>query len=355
MTDLSFWSQPPSTPDQEYLSRARKRQDTLTKPPGSLGRLENLAIALCGQQRSDHPTVDRVWIAIFAADHGVCAEGISAFPQAVTGQMVANFAHGGAAISVLARALDARLEVINVGTLEPLPELPGVIDQRIGPGTENLAQVAAMTEAQVEAALIAGDQAAQRAAEVHTQLFVGGDMGIGNTTSAAALACALLGEDPARLVGPGTGLDPAGVAHKVEVVGRALTRHGRNPDPLAVLASLGGFEIAALAGAILGCAARGIPVLVDGFIVSVAALVAVSQQPAVKPWLHFAHRSGEPGHGRILAALGVQPLLDLGMRLGEGSGAALAVPLLRHACALHNTMASFADAGVGGPLKESSR
>ncbi len=318
----------------------------MTKPPGSLGRLENLAIDLCGQQNTDQPAVDRVQIAVFAADHGVCAEGVSAFPQAVTGQMVANFAHGGAAISVLARQLDARLEVVNIGTLTPLPELPGVITQRVGPGTANLVTAPAMTDVQTIAALTAGDQAAQRAADNGTQLFIGGDMGIGNTTSATAIACALLGQPPVALVGPGTGLDAAGMRHKADVVGQALQRHGTATDPLAVLASLGGFEIAALAGAFLGCGQRRIPVLVDGFIVSVAALVAVRQQPALKHWLHFAHRSGEPGHGAILSALQAQPFLDLQMRLGEGSGAAVATSLLRHACALHNAMASFADAGV---------
>lgn len=346
MTDLSFWHQPPPSLNPSRISRARERQAALTKPPGSLGRLEELAVTLCGQQDTDTPGVDRSHISIFAADHGVCAEGISAFPQQVTGQMVANFAHGGAAISVLARHLGARLEVVNLGTVEPMPELPGVLVQRIGPGTANLALHPAMTNAEVRQALEAGDQAAQRAANNDAQLFIGGDMGIGNTTSAAAVACALLAETPSVIVGPGTGLDAAGVQHKIRVVAKALQRHGDNRSPLAVLASLGGFEIAALTGAMLGCAQRRIPMLVDGFIVSVAALVAVLQQPELAPWLHFAHRSGEPGHGRILQALAAQPLLDLNMRLGEASGAAIALPLLRQACALHNQMASFADAGV---------
>lgn len=346
MTDLSFWHQPPPSMSTSRISRARERQAVLTKPPGSLGRLEKVAITLCGQQDTDTPGVDRVQISIFAADHGVCAEGISAFPQQVTGQMVANFAHGGAAISVLARHLGARLEVINLGTVELLPDLPGVSNQRIGPGSANLAIQPAMSDAEVRRALTIGDQAAQRAANNSAQLFIGGDMGIGNTTSAAAVACALLAEAPSVIVGPGTGLDVAGVRHKADVVAQALRRHGDDVTPLSVLASLGGFEIAALTGAMLGCAQRRIPVLVDGFIVSVAALVGVLQQPALADWLHFAHRSGEPGHGRIMAALAAHPLLDLNMRLGEASGAAIALPLLRHACALHNEMASFADAGV---------
>lgn len=346
MTLPASWTASPSRPNEHFRQRAVDRQAVLTKPPGSLGRLEEVAITLAAQQSAEQPAVDQVHIAVFAGDHGVCAEGISAFPQEVTAQMIANFTHGGAAISVMARHLDATLEVINLGTVTPVPDLHGVNNLNIAPGTANFAVENAMTEHQVAAALRAGDDVAERAAASGAQLFIGGDMGIGNTTSAAALACALLQENPAQLAGPGTGLDAGGVSHKAEVIGRALDRHGDNREPLAVLASLGGLEIAALTGAILGCAARGIPVLVDGFIVSVAALVAVRQQPACRDWLHFSHRSGEPGHSRVLAALDATPLLDLGMRLGEGSGAAVALPLLRSACALHNDMASFADAGV---------
>ncbi|MCH8498788.1 MAG: nicotinate-nucleotide--dimethylbenzimidazole phosphoribosyltransferase [Marinobacter sp.] len=344
------WLNPPPALDETRIASGRARQLDLTKPPGSLGRLEDVAVALCAQQGTDRPAVDRVQISIFAADHGVCEEGISAFPQAVTAQMIANFAHQGAAISVLARHLDATLEVVNLGTVVPVPKLPGVLDRVIAPATANFAQQPAMTAEQVSRALQAGDEAAARACAAGMQLFIGGDMGIGNTTSAAALACALLHEQPHHLAGPGTGLDAKGVAHKAEVIARALDRHGADREPLAVLASLGGFEIAALTGAIMGAASRRIPVLVDGFIVSVAALVAVHQQPQVRHWLHFAHRSGEPGHGRVLEALAAEPLLDLGMRLGEGSGAAVAVPLLRQACQLHNEMASFSEAGVSNAL-----
>ena len=340
------WTQPPPEPCHSSAERARARQAVLTKPPGSLGRLEQLAITLASVQASDTPAVDNIYISVFAGDHGVCDEGISAFPQEVTTPMIANFAHGGAAISVMARELGARLEVVNLGTVGEVLPLPGVVDQIIAPATANLATKDAMTREQLENALNAGDMAAQRAVENRVQLFIGGDMGIGNTTSAAALACALLGEQPQNLVGPGTGLDTKGISHKAEVVKRALQRHGDNTDPLAVLASLGGFEIAALTGAIMGCAARRIPVLVDGFIVSVAALAAVRQQPGVRDWLLFSHESAEPGHRSVLNALKAEPLLYLSMRLGEGSGAAIAVPLLRSACALHNHMATFADAGV---------
>lgn len=348
MTNLpASWISPPPPPDPMFSQQGASRQTQLTKPPGSLGQLEQLAIALCGQQRTHQPAVDRVHITVFAGDHGVCAEGISAFPQEVTAQMMANFASGGAAINVMARQLDASLEVVNLGTVKDIaPDLPGVHHEPIAPGTRNLAREQAMTDAHVSAALSAGDRAAERAASAGAQLFVGGDMGIGNTTSAAAIAAALLGLPPQQLVGPGTGLDAQGVTHKANVVTRALVRHGNDRSPLAVLASLGGLEIAGLTGAILGAAARGIPVLVDGFIVSVAALIAVRQQPELRPWLHFGHQSAEPGHRLVLEALEAHPLLDLGMRLGEGSGAAVAVPLLRAACALHNQMASFADAGV---------
>lgn len=342
----SCWTQPLPPSDTHFSERARQRQHVLTKPRGSLGQLEDVAITLAGLQRTQHPQVDPVRIAVFAADHGVCAEGVSAYPQEVTAQMIANFASGGAAISVLARELGASLEVVNLGTVGDVPPLTDVRDEQIAAGTANLATTDAMTPGQFEQALASGDRAAARAADDGCRLFVGGDMGIGNTTSATAVACALLEQSPENLAGPGTGLDAAGVSRKCEVIAQALARHGNNRDPLAVLASLGGFEITALAGAILGSAARGIPVLVDGFIVSVAALVAVRQQPQLRHWLVFAHRSAEPGHQAVLDAMNARPLLDLGMRLGEGSGAAVAVPLLRSACALHNQMASFADAGV---------
>lgn len=340
------WSAPLPEPNKAAMDKAAERQNQLTKPRGSLGQLEQLAIRLAGLQATTTPDVNPARITVFAADHGVCAEGVSAYPQEVTGQMIANFAHGGAAISVLAKEQGASLEVINLGTVSAVADLPGVRQQMIAKGTENLATQPAMTADQLADALTAGDQAAARAAEEGCRLFIGGDMGIGNTTSATALACALLGEAPEALTGPGTGLDQAGIEHKQSVIRRALERHGKDTRPETVLGSLGGFEIAGLTGAILGCAARRVPILVDGFIVSVAALVAQRQQPSVREWLIFAHQSAEPGHQKILAAMNATPLLSLGMRLGEGSGAAVALPLLRTACALHNGMASFADAGV---------
>jgi nicotinate-nucleotide--dimethylbenzimidazole phosphoribosyltransferase len=332
----------------ESASReAKARQSVLTKPPGALGQLETLAIQLAAMQGTPHPIIEKVHIAVFAADHGVVAEGVSAFPQAVTTEMVRNFARGGAAINVLAQALSAMLEVINLGTVHDPGPLPGVVDGRLGPGAANLAREAAMSPEQLIRALEAGRRAAERARSLGTQLFIGGEMGIGNTTSASALACALLNESPARLAGPGTGLDAAGVARKAAVIRRALDLHGEYlRDPWETLRRLGGFEIAALAGAYITSAQAGLPLLVDGFISSVAALAATRLNEGTRDWLIFSHASAEPGHVRVLEAMNARPLLDLGMRLGEGSGAAVAVPLLRLACALHNGMATFAEAGV---------
>ncbi|HRZ23002.1 MAG TPA: nicotinate-nucleotide--dimethylbenzimidazole phosphoribosyltransferase [Candidatus Contendobacter sp.] len=340
-----WYDAPIAAPDAAVRAAACDRQAQLTKPPGSLGRLEELGVALAAMQGTQQPRVDKVWITVFAGDHGVVAEGVSAFPQVVTAEMVRNFARGGAAISVLARTWDARLEVVNVGTVQPLEELPGVLDARVGPGTTNFVREPAMTGDQLHEALMAGHDAAERAAINGARLFVGGEMGIGNTTSAAAIACSLLGLPAAQLAGPGTGLDAAGVSHKALVIERALARH-RSDQPLDALQRLGGFEIAALAGAYLRCGQLGLPTLVDGFITTAAALVAVRLRPDLAPWLFYAHCSAEPGHRRLLDALGAKPLLELGMRLGEGSGAAVAVPILRAAAALHAGMATFAEAGV---------
>lgn len=326
------------------------RQGQLTKPEGSLGWLESMAVKLSGLQGRDQPAADRVQISVFAADHGVAASGVSAFPQAVTVQMIANFCAGGAAISVLAGELGAVLEVVDVGTVQVPGKLDGLVSQRAGPGTANLQHEDAMTAGQLALAMASGRDAVERAIAKSMDLFIGGEMGIGNTTAATAVGCALTGIEPQRMAGPGTGLDSEGVSRKVAVIQQALARcDGDLRDrPLEALRCLGGFEIAALAGAYTRCAQRGLPALVDGYIATVAALVAVMFQPAVSDWLLFSHRSAEPGHRLLLETLEARPLLDLGMRLGEGSGAASAVSLLRHACALHNRMATFADAGVAG-------
>lgn len=361
-TKTDWLQQAAKTLDETARDAALARQGQLTKPPGALGRLEGLAIQLAAMQGREQPQLEGVYIGVFAGDHGIAQEGVSAFPQAVTAEMVKNFARGGAAISVLAKQLNATLEVVNLGTAFDTGDLPGVLQCNLGKGTANFAQQPAMSEEQLAAALQAGHDSAARAQQAGAQLYIGGEMGIANTTAAAALACALLGLSPQQLAGPGTGLDRAGVLHKAEVIARALALHGFLPSPASggelargqvggegaqeALRRLGGFEIAALTGAFVGCAQRGITVLVDGYIASAAALLAVRINPGVADWLLFAHHSAEPGHTLLLQALNAEPLLNLGMRLGEGSGAAVAVPLIRLACALHNGMATFAEAGV---------
>ena len=343
----SWWLNPCKPIDAAVVEQAEARQQQLTKPAGSLGRLESVAVQLAGLQGRVKPSLDQLWIAIFAGDHGVVAEGVSAFPQEVTGQMLHNFVTGGAAISVLARQLGASLEVVDLGTVTPSLNLPGVRHLNVGLGTANFVNGPAMTSAQGERALQAGRDSVLRAIEAGTQLFIGGEMGIGNTTAASALACALLDCPVVHLTGPGTGLNAAGVSHKAQVIERALALHGaQRSDALHTLFNLGGFEIAALVGAYLACAQEGVAVLVDGFICSVAALVAVRLNPECRQWLLFGHRGAEPGHRHVLETLNAEPLLDLGLRLGEGSGAALAVPLLRLACDLHGQMATFAEAAV---------
>ena len=354
----NWFSQPCAALNEVAREVALVRQGQLTKPPGALGQLEALAVQLAAMQGAEQPQLERVQISIFAADHGIAAEGVSAFPQAVTGEMVKNFATGGAAISVLAKTLGATLEVVNLGTVNDTGEWPGVVRAVIAPMTANFALEEAMTRSQLDAALQAGRDSVLRAASA--QLFIGGEMGIANTTSASAIACSLLQEAPQLLAGAGTGLDSAGVTHKAEVIVGALALHGLFPFPageviegegaLEILRCVGGFEIAALTGAYIAAGQSGIPVLVDGFISSVAALLAVHINPGVRDWLLFAHTSAESGHQRVLEAMDAQPLLQLGMRLGEGSGAAVAVPLLRMACALHNGMATFAEAAVSGRI-----
>lgn len=340
---MSWLTQPVAAIDHAAEAEAQARQQQLTKPAGSLGRLEQLAIRLAGMQGRTCPQIKRVRMAVFAADHGVAAEGVSAYPQAVTAEMVRNFARGGAAINVAARVLEAELQVWNLGTVAPLEALPGVQHRIIAPQSGNLLHGPAMSEGQLQQALEVGRDAVL---EAECDLFIGGEMGIANTTAATAMGVALTGLPVVDLVGPGTGLDQAGLARKARVIEQALRRHGDDRDPLALLASLGGFEIAALTGACLAAAQAGIPVLVDGFICTVAALLACRYRPEVADWLVFAHHSAEPGYRYLSEALPSRPLLDLGLRLGEGSGAAVAVPLLRMACELHAGMATFAEAAV---------
>ncbi len=347
---MSHWYLEQAKPfDTATQKEAEAYQLTLTKPPGALGRLENIACQFSAFQSTLKPELSKIDIVVMAGDHGVANEGVSAFPQAVTGEMVKNFASGGAAIAVLARQLQASLSVLNLGTVTELESINGVIDCRISAGTANFCEKEAMTAAELNQAFEAGKQAAERAAASGAQLFIGGEMGIANTTSAACVAAKLLNKTPVELAGPGTGLDSEQVKHKAEVIERALAKHSV-VDSVDILRALGGFELAGLVGAYISCAQKGIPILIDGYISTAAALAAVKINPSIKNWLIASHRSAEPAHKLMLEGLGLQPLIELEMRLGEGSGAAVAVPLLQAACLLQSEMASFADAGVSEKL-----
>jgi nicotinate-nucleotide--dimethylbenzimidazole phosphoribosyltransferase len=324
---------------------AERMLDAKTKPRHSLGRLEELAASIVAI-RGFVPAAFEAAIVVAAGDHGVAAEGVSAYPQEVTAQMVLNFAGGGAAINVLARQAGARLIVVDAGVAVPV-EHELVRPLRVGPGTANLALGPAMPVELAQKALVAGVGLADELAALGVDGIALGEMGIGNTTSASALVGALLGVEPATVCGRGTGLDDEGVARKAATVERALAVNEIDAnDPLAVLAALGGFEIALLVGVALGCAANRVVCVLDGFITSAAALVAARLAPGAFAAMIASHRSTEPGHAIVLDALGLEPVLDLGLRLGEGSGAALALPILRSAVAVLNEMATFADAGV---------
>jgi nicotinate-nucleotide--dimethylbenzimidazole phosphoribosyltransferase len=331
-------------PVDEALRTVTEQQlDAKTKPRRSLGRLEDIAAQIAAV-RGAVPAGLEAAIVVAAGDHGVAAEGVSAYPQEVTAQMVLNFAGGGAAINVLARQAEARLVVVDAGVATPV-EHELVCSLRFGPGTANLAAGPAMSVEVATAAVLAG---AAIVDELHGVDAIGlGEMGIGNTTSASALVAALLGVEPELVCGRGTGLDDAGVARKAAAVTRALAVNDVDvANPLDVLAALGGFEIAVLVGVALGCAANRVVCVLDGFITGAAALVAARIAPDAVGSMIAAHRSTEPGHRIVLEALGLEPVLDLGLRLGEGSGAALALPVLRAAVAVLNEMATFADAGV---------
>lgn len=340
---MNWWLSPVA--EISVLSResALARQQKLTKPEGALGALEALAVDFAGWQGTVRPELNRIDIRVFAGDHGVVAEGVSAYPQAVTVEMIKNFSRGGAAISVLARQLNANFSVVNMGTVVEPPVRESVVNVQLARGTNNFCQMPAMDEDTVQRALSEGAAQVVEAAD----LFVGGEMGIGNTTAAAALTSAFLDLSPDITVGRGTGIDEGGLTKKREAVTRALQFHtGHLATSFDTLRCLGGLEIAALAGAYISAAQKGIPSVVDGYICTVAALAACRLNPGVRGWLLFAHRSTEPGHRYLLEALSAVPLLDFGLRLGEGSGAALVVPLLQSACRLHAEMATFAEASV---------
>ena len=346
MNPLSRLLETIGAPALEAAAAARRHLDALTKPPGSLGRLEELAVRLA-TLRGGAPRLERPVVFVFAGDHGVVAEGVSAYPQIVTAQMVENFLRGGAAINVLARQAAARVIVADFGVANPLEATADLVRCAVAAGTANMATTAAMTRAQALQAIERGIQLSEAAIAEGADLVATGEMGIGNSTGASAITAAITGADAAAVTGHGSGVDEAGRRRKVDVVRRALAVNAPDPrDGLDVLAKVGGFEIAGLVGVILAAAAARVPVAVDGFISTAAALVAVSVAPAARHALFAAHRSAEPGHDVALAHLGLTPYLDLGLRLGEGTGAALFIHLARAAARIYTEMATFKSAGV---------
>lgn len=340
---LNDW--PIAHPDFGLADRVQQQIDIKTKPPGSLGRLESLAVQIAVAQGSEAPVADPAHLLIFAGDHGMVAEGVSAWPQEVTGQMVMNFLSGGAAANVFGRVNDCAITVADAGVATDLGSPPGLVRAGIRLGTRNAVIEDALTAEEVASALAFGADLAARTAST-AKVIALGEMGIGNTASAVLLANAVASLDLAVLTGPGAGLDPTGVKRKLEILRRAAARRPGPLEPDQALAAFGGLEIAAMAGALIGAASAGAVVLVDGFIATAAALIALAARPEVRAHTIFAHRSHEPGHRLMLDALEADPILDLELRLGEGTGAVLALPLLRASCAMLREMATFDAAGV---------
>jgi nicotinate-nucleotide--dimethylbenzimidazole phosphoribosyltransferase len=330
----------------DVAGAARAALDAKTKPPGSLGRLEEIAVRIAAIRGTPNPGRLEAAIVLAAADHGVAGRGVSAYPQEVTAQMLANFADGGAAVCVLARAAGADLHVFDLGVGSP-PEDARIRDLRVAAGTSDITEGPAMSQDDAARCVADGHRVAAELAAAGTGIIALGEMGIGNTTSASALVAALLGAAPEAVCGRGTGVDDAGLARKMEAVRRALAVNRPNPgDAVGTLAALGGFEIGFLSGVAVGSAERGVVVLLDGFITGVAALVAERIRPGTRDAMLAGHLSPEPGHRLVLDALGLEPLLDLGLRLGEGSGAALALPIVHAALAILEEMATFESAGI---------
>jgi nicotinate-nucleotide--dimethylbenzimidazole phosphoribosyltransferase len=342
-------------PDAEAMAAARERQDRMTKPRGSLGALEDVSVRLAGLAGSCPPPLpEPACVAVFAADHGVHAQGVSPWPQEVTAQMVANFLAGGAVVNAFAAQAGAEVTVVDVGVAADLEPVPGLLPRKIARGTADFTEGPAMTRDQAVAALVTGAEIARDLVAAGNRCLVTGDMGIANTTASAALICAFTGADPAEATGRGTGIDAATYAKKIEVVCRGLALHQPDlpdpADPVAVLAAFGGFEHAALAGFILGAAALRVPVVLDGVIAGAAALAAVALAPDAIAACFAGHRSAEPGHAVTLSYLGLRPLVDLGLRLGEGTGAVLALPLVQSAARALREVATFDSAGVADKL-----
>ena len=338
--------------DETAMQAARARQDQLTKPQGSLGRLEDLSIQIAGITAQSQPIIRQQVVVVMAGDHGVVAEGVSAFPQDVTPLMVENFLHGGAAINVLARHVGARVVIADLGVAVDLDPHPDLVVRKIGYGTQNIARGPAMSRALAEKAILAGAEIVEAQIALGMDALATGDMGIGNTTPSAAIAGALTGHPAREIVGRGTGVDDQGLEHKIGVVEKALeVNQPDGKDALDVLAKVGGFEIGGLAGAILAATANRKPVVVDGFISTAAAMLAVTLAPVTRDYLIAAHSSMERGHHLMLDWLQLTPLLDLQMRLGEGTGAALALSLLEASCKILSEMATFGTAGVSGKIE----
>ena len=342
--------------DREAMAAARQHLDDLTKPRGSLGRLEELVVTLAGITAQPSTPVDRRAIVVAAADHGVARRGVSAYPSAVTVQMVANFVAGGGAVNTLAAAVGARLVVLDVGVAGPIPAVVAgarggrLVTARIRAGTADMTAAPAMTRDEALAAVVAGRRLVADLRAEGLDLLGIGEMGIGNTTAASALAAALIGAPVDRVTGPGTGVDADGRRRKVDVIEAALARHRPDPgDPIGVLGSVGGLEIAALVGVIAEAVTARIPVVLDGFITGAAALVATALEPSIAARLIAGHRSSEPGHRIVLEHLGLEPVLDLDLRLGEATGAALAMGIITAAVRVRDEMATFASAGIAGP------
>lgn len=334
--------------DETAMQLARERQNLITKPAGSLGRLEELSIQLAGMMGKPMPVIRNKTIIIMAGDHGVVAEGVSAYPQEVTRQMVLNFLAGGAAINVLARHVGAKVVVADMGVAREIPTTSEtLIRRKIGAGTMNLARGPAMSREQAEESVQSGIDIALGEIFKGADILGAGDMGIGNTTPSAAIACALMGVSPDKIAGHGTGINDEGLERKISAIVWGLENNRPNTeDGLDVLAKVGGFEIGGLAGVMIGAASKRVPVMVDGFISTAAAMIAVTIAPQCKKYLIAAHRSRENGHMLMLEWLGLKPLLDLDMRLGEGSGAAIGISLAEAACKVLSEMATFAEAGV---------
>ncbi len=347
---MNWWLETVQQPDLDTKQQAEQHQLQLTKPTGALGDLELIAVKLASLQSNAHPQVSHPWITVFAGDHGVVEENISAYPQAVTRQMLQNFTTGGAAISVLAKYHQAHLQVIDCGTVGEAYEYTGVERHCIRAGTANFAKQAAMNADECRAALELGKNSVDTAKSKGADIYIAGEMGIGNTCSASALACLLLNDTAEQLTGVGTGIGADQLRHKIEVIEKAIELHHKHVvgDVFKTLCAVGGLEIAAIIGAYIRCAQVGLPIIVDGFISSVAALCAVRMNSNVRDWMLFGHQSAEYGHRRILQELNAEPILKMNLRLGEGSGAGAALALVKMACVLHNQMATFAQAAVSG-------